>query len=634
MSSKTIYNYLFIVLVSLFVLMGCGSSESNPSITTQQEVEDDTSVVLRPSVDSTLDTTPPVITLNGNKTITIVQGTTFSDLGATAVDNIDEEITVIVSGTVESSTVGTYTLTYRATDSAGNSAVEIRTVNVTALIVVLLPSAPSVTPIPTAPPVVATSTSDTIKPVIRIIGSATETVIQGSIYADAGAIAHDNIDGNITSNIVTINPVDTTTVETYTVTYDVNDSSNNQAVQVTRTVNVILEQDMIKPVISLIGNAEINIIQGTTYIEQGATAVDNVDGEVTVVVSGTVDSATIGTYTITYRATDNAGNSAVKTRVLKVVATSITPPTNTDSGSSGGGGANPPPATVAKTKGEVIDSPVQGLNYLCDGVEALTNSSGEFECTNPPIVFKIGKLTLGSITSFTADKKVYPHDILGLARTNFTDARLILLAQLLQSLDDDGDISVLINILQGTRDLFTVEQNFSDLTLAEIEALLGKSLVNGIDAIRHLKQSMGMLDDDTTKPVISLVGNAIETVTQGLTYIDAGATAFDNIDGNITSNIITVNPVDISKVDTYIITYDINDTSNNQATQVIRTVNVKDSNTTMTTIEKLRKILEDDSIPYTTEADFNQSEYAKHHLPDEEARRLEKAHMLVYSYRP
>ncbi|WP_296637852.1 T9SS type A sorting domain-containing protein, partial [Polaribacter sp.] len=42
----------------------------------------------------------------------------------------------------------------------------------------------------------------------------------------------------ITSSIVTVNTVDTSIVGTYTVTYDVSDANNNNAVQVIRTVNV------------------------------------------------------------------------------------------------------------------------------------------------------------------------------------------------------------------------------------------------------------------------------------------------------------------------------------------------------------------------------------------------------------
>ena len=61
----------------------------------------------------------------------------------------------------------------------------------------------------------------------------------GSTYTDAGATATDNVDGNITSRIVTVNPVNTALIGTYTVTYDVKNAAGNPATQVARTVRVI-----------------------------------------------------------------------------------------------------------------------------------------------------------------------------------------------------------------------------------------------------------------------------------------------------------------------------------------------------------------------------------------------------------
>ena len=66
--------------------------------------------------------------------------------------------------------------------------------------------------------------------------------------------------------------------------------------------------DTTKPVITLNGDANLSIEQGTQYIEANATAVDAVDGSVTVVISGTV-GADVGVYTLTYSAVDAAGNS-------------------------------------------------------------------------------------------------------------------------------------------------------------------------------------------------------------------------------------------------------------------------------------------------------------------------------------
>ena len=63
----------------------------------------------------------------------------------------------------------------------------------------------------------------------------------------------------------------------------------------------------------------------------------------------------------------------------------------------------------------------------------------------------------------------------------------------------------------------------------------------------------------------------------GTSYTDAGATASDNIDGDITSNITTVNNVDTDVVASYTVTYNVSDSSGNAATEVTRTVNVVDT---------------------------------------------------------
>jgi len=47
------------------------------------------------------------------------------------------------------------------------------------------------------------------------------------------------------------------------------------------------------------------------------------------------------------------------------------------------------------------------------------------------------------------------------------------------------------------------------------------------------------------------------------------------------------------------------------------------------TVEELKKILDDTTIPYATEEDFNATEYAKNHLDNEEAKKLEREHYLV-----
>jgi lysophospholipase L1-like esterase len=74
------------------------------------------------------DTEPPVITLLGDNPMNLTVGDTFTDPGATAVDNVDGDLTesIVVGGdTVDTSTAGTYVITYNVSDAAGDDAGEL-----------------------------------------------------------------------------------------------------------------------------------------------------------------------------------------------------------------------------------------------------------------------------------------------------------------------------------------------------------------------------------------------------------------------------------------------------------------------------------------------------------------------------
>ena len=83
---------------------------------------------------------------------------------------------------------------------------------------------------------------------------------------------------------------------------------------------------------------------------------------------------------------------------------------------------------------------------------------------------------------------------------------------------------------------------------------------------------------DTQAPVISLVGSSPVSVDWGASYVEAGATATDNVDASVTVNI--AGTVNTNKPGTYLRTYDATDAAGNVATQVTRTVIVSIPNAT------------------------------------------------------
>jgi len=78
-----------------------------------------------------IDTTPPVISLNGKGTVVITVGSHYTEDGATAYDEKDGNIAVDISGNVNINRIGLYTVKYTATDHADNKSELIRTVKVT-----------------------------------------------------------------------------------------------------------------------------------------------------------------------------------------------------------------------------------------------------------------------------------------------------------------------------------------------------------------------------------------------------------------------------------------------------------------------------------------------------------------------
>ena len=97
---------------------------------------------------------------------------------------------------------------------------------------------------------------------------------------------------------------------------------------------------------------------------------------------------------------------------------------------------------------------------------------------------------------------------------------------------------------------------------------------------------VGYIDviEDTTIPLITLLGDAAVTIEVGGTYTDAGATASDNYDGDITSSIEQVSTVDTAIVDTYTVTYNVSDANGNAAVEVTRTINVVDTTIPLITL--------------------------------------------------
>ncbi|MFH0894869.1 MAG: DUF5011 domain-containing protein [Bacteroidota bacterium] len=93
-----------------------------------------------------------------------------------------------------------------------------------------------------------------------------------------------------------------------------NETEENTPTPVTPTV------DTTPPVITLMGDANMTIILNSTFTDPGATATDNINGDITanITVTGTVNKDLAGSYTLKYSVSDAAGNTATKNRTVSV----------------------------------------------------------------------------------------------------------------------------------------------------------------------------------------------------------------------------------------------------------------------------------------------------------------------------
>ncbi len=159
---------------------------------------------------------------------------------------------------------------------------------------------------------------DTTKPVITLLGNNPESVVEGSTYSDAGATASDNIDGDISVDIVVTGSVDTNTIGGYLLSYNVSDAAGNAATTVTRTVNVTAIIDPNAPEVSAPAYIIVDSEGSVTAVDIGqAEAIDDIDDILSATASNSGPFAP-GRHQIVWSATDSAGNTGSAIQIVDV----------------------------------------------------------------------------------------------------------------------------------------------------------------------------------------------------------------------------------------------------------------------------------------------------------------------------
>lgn len=265
-----------------------GNNFIDPCATFMGEFEDYKIVLAKDDV-------RPVITLNGQDTVSVEINGSYTDAGAIVTDNLETSASITArmqySTDLDITRVGYYKGCYDVTDYYGNQAItKCRTIAVKV---------------------------DMTPPVLTMLGTTPVNLHVYNSYIDAGATATDNYSGNLTNQIRTINGVDTSNVGSYQVVYTVQDYFGFIDTK-SRTVNVI---DTVAPVIALRGSSPFMHSLCNPLVDSNIVSTsDNYYKNLTITRSGNVDVNTPGTYAVSYTATDGSGNISASLAVNIQVA--------------------------------------------------------------------------------------------------------------------------------------------------------------------------------------------------------------------------------------------------------------------------------------------------------------------------
>lgn len=262
------------------------------------EVED-YKVIVRP------DGTPPEITLIGQDTVFLEQCTpSYTDNGATAIDNIDGSLTskIVVTSNVDLNNPGTYYIRYNVSDNSGNKAKEkVRVVIVN---------------------------KDNVAPELSLLGGEKILWEVLNSWSDPGYTVNDTCAGIDT--VLISGMVNTNKTDIYNIEYKAIDKAGNFTIK-TREVSVA---DTTEPKVFLKGYPVNYLEVHTPFTDPGLDITDNYCYNNDLTITGTYDVHKLGTYNLTYLVKDCAGNSVMLTRTI-VVYDSTAPVVNTSPYQSG-----------------------------------------------------------------------------------------------------------------------------------------------------------------------------------------------------------------------------------------------------------------------------------------------------------
>jgi hypothetical protein len=238
---------------------------------------------------SVVDTTPPLLTLTGPSIVEIdVDTLPYEEAGATAYDIVAGDLTseIKISGTVDTSTPGSYRIVYEVTDNYSNISQVIRTVNV-------------VTDQDITPPVI-TPPNDIVEEATAIL----TTVNLGS------AVATDDFDGTLVAIPNTVGPF---SPGQHSVVWSAEDAAGNVGTA-SQTVSIV---DTTPPVLTIPEDITVEFGNTGNIVIGAAQATDIFPVSIT---NNAPVTYSTGSTAVLWQAVDANGNSAAATQLITLNA--------------------------------------------------------------------------------------------------------------------------------------------------------------------------------------------------------------------------------------------------------------------------------------------------------------------------
>lgn len=205
----------------------------------------------------------------------------------------------------------------------------------------------------------------------------------------------------------------------------------------------------------------------------------------------------------------------------------------------GGGGSSNPVGPTAAT-GVFVDSPVAGLAYSAGTKSGTTGADGSYTCdVGQPVKFSLGSLQLPAVTCTTGAAVVTPLTIFG--TTDVNDLRVVNLARLLQTLDQNGNaddgINIAPEVAQNTANLpatldfasvaFDTDVSAFLTNLSNAGLIPSATLVSAANASAHLQNQSSSLVGSWS--VSDSAGDSILTFLPNGEYVHTQIGASDAI---------------------------------------------------------------------------------------------------------